>query len=401
MKRAVATAFIAWVGCSQARVEPDGGELHRPTSSADEPAREASSTAPLAPLHVSGLVARMGHRALLLPDGRGFVAGGHDRGLRGVARCQSFDPRSRSWTDEGLLDTPVSFPMLARLPEGGVLVAGGIGPPGRTTAAAQRCDTRSHRCVAIASMREPRTHGAAVALGDGRVVVIGGVVFDPIADRRVLATAEELDPRNGTWSAVGDLHEARCGHGATALKDGRVLVSGGWLGGEADPALSSLEIYDPESRAFRDAGRMKSARAEHTATLLSDGRVLLAGGFVRYKEVTATAEIFDPSTGQTTAVGSMGRPRRQHDALRLMDGRVWVVGGDDAGLVSFNLDSPTSELFDPQKAQWSPGPSLVTARNGVRLLPVEGTRVLAFGGYTGQEVVAKEEMLEAPRSLPR
>ena len=119
---------------------------------------------------------------------------------------------------------------------------------------------------------------------------------------------------------------ARSGHTATLLKNGTVLIAGGY-------ASSSAQTFDPITRTIATTGNMLTPREHHTATLLNDGTVLITGG------QSASAEIFDPSTGKFSATGNMHEARTSHAAALLPDGRVLIAGG--------STDDST-EIYDPR-----------------------------------------------------
>ncbi len=154
----------------------------------------------------------------------------------------------------------------------------------------------------------------------------------------------DLPKTTGALRLTGMLNVARHSHSATLLTDGRVLVAGGV---EQDKGpLDSSEIYDPKTGQFTMAGRLTVKRGGHTATLLRNGRVLLVGGG-NWRGL-ASAETYDPATDAFRAVGSMSVPRIGHRATLLPDGKVLITGGqqkDQNKLASAELYDPATESF--------------------------------------------------------
>jgi hypothetical protein len=145
-------------------------------------------------------------------------------------------------------------------------------------------------------------------------------------------TADVYDPGTGRWSRTGSLNLGRWLHTATLLSDGRVLILGGRT--PKDSVRATAELYDPRSGTFSAAGAMGEGRQQQTATLLGDGRVLIAGGYWSdgtSGHMLSSTETYDPATGTFSPTGSMGVPRNSHWAVRLNDGRVLIVGGEDTG----------------------------------------------------------------------
>jgi hypothetical protein len=145
----------------------------------------------------------------------------------------------------------------------------------------------------------------------------------------------------GTFAPTGKMIAPRAQHSATLLPDGRVLIAGGGLGDAS--GLTSAEIYDPDSKTFRAAGNMIAARRMHTATLLPDNRVLIVGGYGGVGAL-ASAELFDPANGTFTATGSLNTARGGHTAILLSTGKVLIIGG--YGVNTYPNIAP-AELYDP------------------------------------------------------
>src|SRR5262249_28420433 len=135
------------------------------------------------------------------------------------------------------------------------------------------------------------------------------------------------------FTPAGSLGTARGGHTATLLANGKVLIAGGLisLNFAGVSFASTAELYDPAAGAFTPTGNMTTGREEQPATLVPDGRVLIVGGASAKQGTLASAEIYDPATGSFTATDSMTTPRSAHTATLLPDGPVLVAGGNIAG----------------------------------------------------------------------
>jgi hypothetical protein len=244
-------------------------------------------------------------------------------------------------------------------------------------------------------MLNPRRFHTATLMGDGSVLIAGGESDRPITSLYTpkYPTAEIFNPATAQLTATGRLTNARVRHAAVLLLSGRVLLSGG--GNFDDPSIpadASAEIYDPATQAFAVTGPMLTGRFTHTASLLADGRVLVAGGFATLDHTrfaSASAELYDPATGNFTATGGMNVARVWHAAVSLDDGRVLVLGGSDG---SKTLAS--AELYDPATGVFTVTGSMGTPRYGHTGTKLRDGRVLVAGGYNGTTALASAEIYD-------
>ncbi len=308
-----------------------------------------------------------GNAAVLLADGRVLVVDADG------SIAQLYDPSTDTFSLTGQM-MMVGLPIGAatRLGNGEVLVIG--------VGAAELYDPGSRTFRLAAPVVTERYGYTAALLEDGRVLIVGGV--GPKSDEDFLASAEIYDPTTGKFTATGSMHTAREDATATLLADGRVLIAGGDQGvcgacGYIN-ILASAEIYDPATGRFSAIGSMTTARTWHTATALADGRVLISGGFGSKSPALASAEIYDPKSGAFSAAGSMTTPRRSHTATRLQDGRVLIVGGFAEG--AFPPDLNSAEIYDPATATFSPAGSMHALRFEHSATLLADGRVLIAGG---------------------
>jgi hypothetical protein len=239
------------------------------------------------------------------------------------------------------------------------------------TGASSPTSTVLGRVVHAASMHDRRADHTTTLLPDGRVLIAGGMVENGV----FLKSAELFDPAKGTFVATADMQSRRVGHSATLLPNGKVLIAGGLAGRifEGGPGnVATTEIYDPATGRFTPGPPMSTPRAGHVAVLLSNGKVLVAGGADGDERALRSAEIYDPATNKWTATGSMLTPRASRAAVALKDGRVLVTGGGDG----WNL----AEIYDPASGVWHATGNMTTRRvkHAATLLP-DG-RVLITGG---------------------
>jgi hypothetical protein len=174
-------------------------------------------------------------------------------------------------------------------------------------------------------------------------------------------------------------------HTATVMTDGRVLIAGGQCLCGPTQVTNTAEIFDPVSGSFASTGLMLAGRFEHSAVLLPSGMVLIAAG--RSNTFPAVAEKYDPASGQFLASGSMAMPRYSQTANALSDGRVLIAGGSGQG----NLQ--TAEIFDEAANGFTTVPSYMTSpRQYAASALLNDGRVLITGGFNGQVYSASAEL---------
>ena len=179
---------------------------------------------------------------------------------------------------------------------------------------------------------------------------------------------------NSAWNNTGNLNAARRNHTATLLPNGKVLVAGGDNGFD-DHVLKSAELYDPATGKWSVTGSLNIPRLIHTATLLPNGTVLVAGGWNDLDGALNSAEIYDPSTGTWSITANLSTVLFWHTATLLQNDKVLVVGGADE-----NLPLKSAELYDPAAGTWTVTGSLTAARYGHTATPLENGKVLIAGG---------------------
>ncbi len=310
--------------------------------------------------------ARAGHSAVLLLDGTVLVAGPDQATLL-------FDAATGTWTRTD--NNSSGARLLTLLNDGRVLaVAGGPGVslPGGDETRAELFDPKTDTWTSTGGMSHGRRGHTATLLNDGRVLVAGGMYcgrfgcFSPPPPQYV--PAELFDPSTGTWSRTGDMmrqHEG--GQSATLLSDGRVLVEGGVPGCVG----SSAEIFDPSTETWTLTGDMIGCGG--MATLLANGKVLVVGGLL--------AVLYDPGTDTWSETASPTDSRANHTATPLVGGNVLVAGGAvDCPIGGDTPQLNTSEEYDPGMGSWGSRTFMSTGRYAHTATLLNDGRVLVAGG---------------------
>ncbi|HLV80134.1 MAG TPA: kelch repeat-containing protein [Chthonomonadaceae bacterium] len=261
---------------------------------------------------------------VLLDNSKVLAAGGYRQpNPHGTIRdCELYDPRKQRWKRTGAMQIPRELYAAVKLPNGDVLVIAGFSN-GDITRTVERYETRRGRFRPAAGLQTAR-FGHTATLLDGRILVAGGRAARDIS----LTSTEIYDIGSGAWSAGPDMQEDRFRHMATRLADGRVLITGGYSSKQRK-TLASAEIYDPDANTFTLLpAAMSDGRMDHTATLLPDGRVLIAGGWNSVKNRTvASVDIFDPATNAFAPAAPLPVSRHEQAAALLPTGAVLLTGG--------------------------------------------------------------------------
>jgi N-acetylneuraminic acid mutarotase len=197
------------------------------------------------------------------------------------------------------------------------------------------------------------------------------------------AASTQASATLGTWSKVASLITGRAKHTATLLRNGTVLIAGGL--DRTNTALASAEVYNPATNRWTSTGSLATARLDHTATLLPSGKVLVAGGLGAPFPFSslASAELYDPATSAWSPTAPMIGSRSGQTATLLADGRVLLVGGlsvtlREGGL--FPSHQASAEIYDPQSNHWSTTVPMGFSRFGQTATRLADGRVLVAGG---------------------
>lgn len=284
-----------------------------------------------------------------------LVAGGQDSSGTALASAELYDPNTGTWSATGSMASPRVFHTATLLPNGRVLVAGGdlsgtsfLGSD--VLSSAEMYDPASGTWSALPVMTTARAGQSATLLPNGNVLVAGGNSGSGTSQMFPVTSTELFDPASDTWMATGSMSSLREGQTATLLPNGIVLVAGGCC--ETGFSFTEAETYDAGTGAWTVTGSMNTARIGQTATLLSDGTVLVAGGTgygyyfgdhgASWDEY-ASAESYDPDTGIWSNTGIMTTARSGHTATLLPNGTVLVAGGQS----SSGSDLASAELYTP------------------------------------------------------
>jgi hypothetical protein len=269
--------------------------------------------------------ARYAHTATLLGNKKVLVTGGYNG--TAIASADLYDASTGKFTATGNLGVARLYQTATLLRNGKVLIIGGSGTAG-TLASAELYDPATGKFTGTGDMSAPRRMHSATLLKNGKVLVAGGqngVNFQ--------SSAEIYDPATGLFTPANAMSVGRVQHVAALLPNGKVLVAGGF-GGTSSSAIyhASAELYDPATNSFTlTTNSMSSARwLQHSSTLqLAGGKILITGGRNGGAGSTmlSSADVYSPATGLFSATGTLLEPRQYHSATLLLNGKVLIAGG--------------------------------------------------------------------------
>ena len=231
----------------------------------------------------------------------------------------------------------------------------------------------------VGELQRPRAYGRAVPLSTGEILVVGGL--DPDDPEVMSHRSELIDPATGRVTTLPQQLLGRLNQTVTTGWGDRVVVIGGteFRRGAGRSTywapVDRVEVFIPGSRTWLTGAPLSDERSDHGATALRDGRILVAGGNQGARLLRSVA-IYDPSRNAWTVASPMPKPRTQFSITTLLDGRVLVAGGfQDDGVVT-----ASTLLYDPAKDLWSPGPMLLDPRLNHAMVPLPGGDLLFIGG---------------------
>jgi hypothetical protein len=305
--------------------------------------------------------------ATLLQNGQVLVAGGDgSNGL--LSEAELYNPTNGQWTATGSLNSANDNGLLTLLQNGQALIAGG---------GAELYNPANGKWTVTGSMITARYNWTQTLLPNGKVLVAGGNNRNCVTAPCDLSSAELYDPSAGTWSATGSMTTPRWGHTATLLANGQVLVAGGFDAG------ASAELYHPVTGKWTATGSMNAARGGHFAVLLASGKVLVLFGFGG----VTSAELYDSATGTWIVNGNTSATAQAGFSVTLLStGKVLIAGGDNCFYPRPCVDVNSAELYDPSVGASTSTGSMNTARSGHLAALLPNGQVLVGGGETENNV---------------
>ena len=343
------------------------------------------ATAPQGPFAATGnmTVARLGHTATLLPNGKILIAGGCGDNSEYLASAELYDPAVGTFTATGGMTVRRCGHTATLLPNGKVLIAGGDTLDRYLPPSAELYDPGVGTFTTAGTVDVAGLGHTATSLSNGNVLFAGGLWWAAFIDGGgvldVFASAELYDPSAGTLTATGSMTVARYDQTATLLSSGKVLFVGGYDSASSYDVTASAELYDPSASSFTVISGATAARVGQKATLLPSGKVLIAGGSseVLDNDFFASAELYDPAAGTFAATGSMTVARFGHSVTVLPSEKVLIAGGASNDFTTLQ----SAELYDPAAGTFAAIGNMTAARTGHTATLLPSGKVLIVGGW--------------------
>jgi len=307
--------------------------------------------------------ARATHLSVQLQDGRTLLIGGADATGTVLSSCEIYDPSTNSFSATGSMGTPRILHAACLLNDGRVIVAGGtstltpdvVAAITGTLNTAEVYNPTTGTWSNTSNIGGYRLAPALTALPNGQAMISGGVqvsfFFGIPTSASSVTTVQRWNPTTGSWSSGPNMAQARAGHqyNQVTLNDGRVLMTGGvnvpsLLGATNAAPISGAEVYDPSAGATGSWStvNMPTARALHTATVLTDGRVAVCGGAQGTLTVPlplSAVDVFDPTSNTWSSAPALTAARASHVAQLMADGTLLLFGGQNPASTTATVET--------------------------------------------------------------
>jgi N-acetylneuraminic acid mutarotase len=309
---------------------------------------------------------RHSHTATLLVDGKLLIAGG-ENGTSALSNAERYTVSSNTWSNAGDLSTPRKQHTATLLGDGKVLVVGGRNSSGATNSAMIYTPSTNSWTSANNPVPTARFSHTANLLANGRVLVAGGETVPA----GYLASAAIFDPALGTWSATGSLSRARSLHTAALLPNGTVMVINGRTATET--GYSGTEVFDPATGIWSGGASPFLGSARHVSAYLGNGRIIAVGG--ESSVASNAASLYDPTDASVGGASALSRTRNAGSLSLLSDGRVMYAGGESSCACWTDFYYPTTNT-------WGQAPDVPDGRLGQTSTNLPDGRLMMIGNVS-------------------
>jgi hypothetical protein len=323
-------------------------------------------------------IARSGHTATVLQNGKVLIAGGINSSQGYQSTCELYDPVMGTFTLTGSMHVPRVGHTAVLLPNGKIYITGGYGDINNTAlSTGELYDPALGTFSTTGDMNFARVHHSSKLLSNGKILIVGGYTSPGTL------YGELYDPASETCAITGHISFDRVFNTLTTLTNGKILVVGGQTA-----FLPIADLYDQISGSFSGSGLLNVARSYFlTSTLLTNGEVLITGGLDVTNSSVSSCEIYNPSTGFFTLISPMIIARFSHAATRLSNGKVLILGGKNENFASSD-SIPNVEIYDPNNGSFTATQSMVSARAQFTISILNDGAILLVGGsHSGWSII--------------